>query len=100
MFAERKIMDINNYKTYSILSMSENKTSIEFQNVINQIENFSKLNNLDEAKLYLKDTWNILGNISSCSIGTGITMSVKEQANSMLIKFAYNDENISYYYNK
>ena len=52
-------MNLNTYETYCILSMAEQKSSEELQCILNKIEKFSELKNVEMAKSYLSETWNI-----------------------------------------
>ena len=64
-------MNLNAYETYCILSMAEQKSSEELQCILNKIEKFSELKNVEMAKSYLSETWNIAGSITSFQAGAG-----------------------------
>ena len=83
-----------------ILSMAEQKSSEELQCILNKIEKFSELKNVEMAKSYLSETWNIAGSITSFQAGAGCQINVKENGDLFVVNFVLNDENISYYYNK
>lgn len=92
-------MNLNAYETYCILS----RQSKEFRRtecILNKIEKFSELKNVEMAKSYLSETWNIAGSITSFQAGAGCQINVKENGDLFVVNFVLNDENISYYYNK
>lgn len=93
-------MNLNAYETYCILSMAEQKSSEELQCILNKIEKFSELKNVEMAKSYLSETWNIAGSLTSFQAGAGCQINVKENGDLFVVNFVLNDENISYYYNK
>jgi len=80
-------MNLNAYETYCILSMAEQKSSEELQCILNKIEKFSELKNVEMAKSYLSETWNIAGSITSFQAGAGCQINVKENGDLFVVNF-------------
>ncbi len=93
-------MDINSYNTYSMLSMSEVKSSRSFEEILSKIENFKTISSIDTAKSYLKNELCVDETPGIYTLCPDCTVNLQESNEAYVINFAYKNEKIYYYYNK
>lgn len=92
-------MDINSYSIYSQNVGNENLNNKEFEKVAALIKQFDEIYDLEEAKNYLEETWNISSVVSNQPIGANFILNLKESPNGFEIRFEHDKENTIYFYN-
>lgn len=93
-------MDINQFSTYSILALSDNKSEAELVQIIKQSGKFEEINDVDSAKKYLKEAWGIEESIKNHALCDKCTLNVVESENTFCVNLIYRKENVTYYYTK
>jgi len=93
-------MNIDNYSVYSTLSETEDKRDNTFDKVLVQMKNFDVINNIDAAKEYIAEIWNIKETGHTNQLAENCFIRTSENDKGLSINFVYNDENIIYYYKK
>lgn len=94
-------MQINQYTTYSILSFNENKKSTEQEDIFSLIENFSKFKTKEQAKDFLRKTYQIKESIQQFALGTNCYLDIIENSKKYSVRIFYtkNEENECVIYN-
>lgn len=93
-------MDLYNYTAYSLVSMAENKNADEMNAILANIEKLAEQKNVNAAKSYLKEKWNVDRSVKSLMIATDCKLTTQETNDIFCINFVYKNQNISYYYKK
>ncbi len=93
-------MNINSYNTYSILSQAEEKNGKEIEEIINKAEKMCELKSINSAKDYIKQNWNIEGDVNSYFLAPDCFLNIRESNKLYVVNFICKAENISYYFNK
>ena len=69
-------MQLNQYSTYSLISQIENKNSSELQKVFSLIDIISKIKNINKAKEFLKQNYQIKDTIKQFPLGANSFLEV------------------------
>ena len=97
-------MQINQYTAYSIISLTENKNNAELKNILLLLDSFTKINSIEQAKVFLKEKYQIKDPIQKFPLGANGFLDIKENSKKYSIKISYtnNDEKqcIIYSYKK
>lgn len=94
-------MQINQYTTYSILSFNENKNCIEQEEIFSLIENFAKFKTREQAKAFLRKTYQIKDSLQQFELGTNCYLDIVENPKKYSVRIFYtkNDEKECVIYN-
>lgn len=83
-------MELNPYSMYSVVSMSEGKNADDLEEVLKLREELDSIKNTDDAREFIKTK----------SASNAYSLSVRESENLFVVNLVYQNENVSYYYNK
>lgn len=92
-------MDINSYSIYSKNVGNENLNNKDFEKVSMLIKQFDEIYDIEGAKSYLEETWDISSVVHNRPIGANFILNLKESQNGFEIRFEHNKENTIYFYN-
>ncbi len=83
-------MELNPYSMYSVVSMSEGKNAEDLGEVLKIREELDSIKHTDDARAYIKTK--PASNVYS--------LNVRESEDLLVVNLVYQNENVSYYYNK
>ena len=86
-------MQLNQYSTYSLISQTENKNCNEMQKVFLFIDIISKIKNINKAKEFLKQNYQIKDPIKQFPLGTNSFLEVIETTKKYTLRISYTDNN-------
>lgn len=93
-------MDINYYNLYSTVSNNQHKKASDQEMLLKLVEKFDEIRSISLAKEYLEDTWGITEQVTKYPIGENFIVNTKETEKGFSVNFEYQDENLTYYYQK
>lgn len=93
-------MNIDNFNIYSKISKEKDTNQQDINAIFDLIQKFDEINNINEAKKYLSQIWNIKNSNCEFSVGTGAIAKVCETETKLRINFIIQNENITYCYKK
>ncbi len=93
-------MDINKYNLYAEQSLTNKKEQQQYTDIMVLIQKFEEISSAEDAKNYIKQTWDIEIPADKKRISDNCSLTVKENDNRLHINFVSKQENINYYYNK
>ena len=89
-----------NYEYYSALVQAEQKKNEAKNRVANETVDFELYKTVEDVKNFLKDNYDISGNINKYPIQEDCFLTIKENNSQIALKLEFNDEVKLYYYNK
>jgi len=97
-------LQINQYTAYSMVSATEVLNSIQKDDVIELIEKFNGIKNINDAKKYLKTKFDIVDSVLNFPLGGNNFISVRENNKKYSVNIVVNSkeepENITFCYRK
>lgn len=93
-------MQLDQYNIYSTLSLNKGKSESELLQVLEQVEKLKEIDNIDFAKNYLRDVWNVEKDVKNYSLCDKCILNVTESEKAFCINFVYENKNKTYYYEK
>ncbi len=93
-------MDINNYKIYSAISATNDKSNTDLLKIIEQVENFNQITEINEARKYLNEVWKIEKTVQDFSLCDGCVLNVIDSEKAFCINLVYSNKNKTFYYEK
>ena len=92
-------MDINSYSIYSKNVGNEKLNNNDFEKVSALIKQFDEIYDIEVAKSYLEEAWNISSVGRNHPVGANFILNLKETQNGFEIRFEHDRENTIYFYN-
>lgn len=83
-------MELNPYSMYSVVSMSEGKNAEDLGEVLKIREQLDSIKNTDDVRAYIKTK----------PASNAYSLNVRESEDLLVVNLVYQNENVSYYYNK
>lgn len=93
-------MNINASRIYSMISYNEQISNEDNQIALEIIENFKQIKTIEAAKCFIKKYWNVRDNTQSFYINNSLKVSLCDYNDNFSVNICFEDENITYYYNK
>ena len=92
-------MDINSYSIYSKNVGTEKLNNRDFEKVARLIKQFDEIYDIEKAKSYLEETWDISSIVRNHPVGANCILNLKESQSGFEIRFEHDKENTIYFYN-
>ncbi len=83
------IMQIDQYRIYSLLSSTENKSTADIEKILLLVEDFSKICSIEQAKEFLKTRYNIKNSIQQFALGANSFLTIKENSKKYSVRISY-----------
>ena len=93
-------MTFNQYSVYSIVSTTENNDQSDILKVLALLDQVKNLENINEAKDWLKTNWNIRDNIQNFPLTKDVKLSAKKKKKYFNITIEQKNQIESYNFNK
>lgn len=93
-------MKLDQYSIYSNLSHNPENSESELLKILEQSKNFEKIDEINDAKKYLKEVWGIKDSVRNYPLCDNCSLNVIESSKTFCINLVHDKENMTYYYQK
>ncbi len=93
-------MEINKFNIYSTQSFNKDNSDEILAKILEQAEKFEEIEEIDDAKKYLREVWGIKDVIRNYPICDKCLLNVIDSSKAFCINLVHDKKDITYYYQK